>query len=93
MASQHELIRFGLHAATSHDLSKCGSVVTMQGNSSAGFIDVAETFRNQLGRTTGGASLAVYHRGELVVDLWGGLRTDDGYSLIGLSLCMFLLCM
>ena len=50
----------------------------MQGNAGAGFIDVAETFRNQLGRTTGGASLAVYHRGELVVDLWGGLRTDDG---------------
>ena len=50
----------------------------MQGHSNAGFIDVAETFRDQLGRTTGGASLAVYHRGELVVDLWGGLRTDDG---------------
>ena len=34
-------------------------------------------FRRQLRRTTGGAAVGVYHRGELVVDLWGGRRTDD----------------
>ncbi len=42
------------------------------------FIDVAELFRRQVERAGGGASLAVYHRGELVVDLWGGERTNDG---------------
>lgn len=50
----------------------------MQGHSSADFTELAETFSHQLRRTTGGASLAVYHRGELVVDLWGGLRTNEG---------------
>jgi CubicO group peptidase (beta-lactamase class C family) len=42
------------------------------------FEGVATAFRNQLRRTSGGAAVAVHHRGELVVDLWGGSRTDDG---------------
>ena len=42
-----------------------------------GFEGVARLFRRQLRRTTGGAAVAVYHRGELVVDLWGGSRTDE----------------
>ena len=42
-----------------------------------GFEGVERVFRRQLRRTTGGAAVAVYHRGELVVDLWGGLRTED----------------
>jgi CubicO group peptidase (beta-lactamase class C family) len=42
------------------------------------FEPVAEVFSRQLRRTQGGAALAVYHRGEKVVDLWGGRRTDDG---------------
>jgi CubicO group peptidase (beta-lactamase class C family) len=40
-----------------------------------GFENMAHLFRRQLRRTTGGAAVAVYHRGELVVDLWGGWRT------------------
>ena len=43
----------------------------------AGFEGVARLFRRQLRRTTGGAAVAVYFRGELVVDLWGGRRTED----------------
>jgi len=39
---------------------------------------VADVFRNQIAHTDGGASVAVYHRGRLVVDLWGGLRTPQG---------------
>lgn len=39
---------------------------------------VANAFRNQLRRTSGGAAVAVYQHGELVVDLWGGARSDDG---------------
>jgi CubicO group peptidase (beta-lactamase class C family) len=46
----------------------------MDGWVHGGFEDVAHVFRRQLGRTTGGAAVAVYHRGELVVDLWGGWR-------------------
>jgi CubicO group peptidase (beta-lactamase class C family) len=36
------------------------------------FHRVAEVFAHQLDRTSGGASVAVFHQGELVVDLWGG---------------------
>ncbi|MGE5286572.1 MAG: serine hydrolase domain-containing protein [Micromonosporaceae bacterium] len=49
----------------------------MDGWVRAGFDDVARVFRRQLRRTTGGAAVAVYHRGELVMDLWGGRRSDD----------------
>ena len=31
-----------------------------------------------MARTDGGAAVAVYHRGRLVVDMWGGVRTVDG---------------
>lgn len=46
----------------------------MDGWVRAGFEDVARVFQRQLRRTTGGAAVSVYHRGELVVDLWGGWR-------------------
>ena len=42
------------------------------------FRDVADVFRKQIARTDGGAAVAVYHRGRLVVDLWGGVRGLDG---------------
>lgn len=42
------------------------------------FTEVADVFRKQTARTDGGASVAVYHRGRLVVDLWGGFRNRDG---------------
>ena len=48
----------------------------MDGSLRAGFEDVARVFARQLRRTTGGAALAVYYQGELVVDLWGGRRTE-----------------
>jgi CubicO group peptidase (beta-lactamase class C family) len=41
-----------------------------------GFEGVERVFRRQLRRTTGGAAVAVYCRGELVVDLWGGSRAE-----------------
>ena len=39
---------------------------------------VARVFDRQLRRTEGGAALTVYHHGEVVADLWGGLRTTAG---------------
>ncbi|MES2917706.1 MAG: serine hydrolase domain-containing protein [Pseudomonadota bacterium] len=44
-----------------------------------GFRKVAETFLSQLPRhTPGGAALCIYHRGEQVVDIWGGTRNKAG---------------
>jgi CubicO group peptidase (beta-lactamase class C family) len=42
------------------------------------FREVADVFRKQIANTDGGASVAVYQRGKLVVDLWGGVRSADG---------------
>lgn len=50
----------------------------MEGYVHPDFDDVGSVFRHQLRRTRGGAAAAVYHRGELVVDVWGGHRSDDG---------------
>ncbi|MGI9644329.1 MAG: serine hydrolase domain-containing protein [Ilumatobacteraceae bacterium] len=50
----------------------------MEGFAHPEFVAVEETFRRQLERTDGGAAVAIFHRGEPVVDLWGGVRTDEG---------------
>ena len=50
----------------------------MEGFARPEFAAVEETFRRQLENTDGGAAVSIFHRGELVVDLWGGVRTDDG---------------
>jgi CubicO group peptidase (beta-lactamase class C family) len=42
------------------------------------FREVADVFKKQIARTDGGAALAIYHRGRLVVDLWGGVRRLNG---------------
>jgi len=42
------------------------------------FREVADVFRTQIARTDGGAAVAVYHHGRLVVDMWGGVRGMDG---------------
>lgn len=60
----------------------------IEGYAHSDFSGVERTFRRQLRRTTGGAAVAVYHRGELVVDLWGGRRTDDGDPWLADTLAM-----
>ena len=42
------------------------------------FHPVAETLRTLLRRYDGGAAVSIFHRGECVVDLWGGARNRDG---------------
>jgi CubicO group peptidase (beta-lactamase class C family) len=42
------------------------------------FMPVAKALRTQLRRYAGGAAVCVYHRGECVVDLWGGARNRAG---------------
>lgn len=44
------------------------------------YAEVTDVFRKQTARTDGGASVAVYHHGRRVVDLWGGVRNRDGES-------------
>jgi CubicO group peptidase (beta-lactamase class C family) len=42
------------------------------------FIPVAAALRAQLADSPGGAAVCVFHRGECVVDLWGGARDAEG---------------
>lgn len=42
------------------------------------FGEVGVALRKQLEKTSGGAAVAVYHRGECVVDIWGGHKNGGG---------------
>jgi CubicO group peptidase (beta-lactamase class C family) len=42
------------------------------------FKAVEATLRHQLGNYPGGGAVCVYHRGECVVDLWGGYKDSEG---------------
>ena len=42
------------------------------------FRDVELTLRDMLRSYPGGAAVSVYHRGERVVDLWGGYKNEEG---------------
>lgn len=51
----------------------------LEGTIHPDFADVASIFRKILPKAgEGGAAVAVYHRGEKVVDLWAGTRNDAG---------------
>ncbi|MGC1508116.1 serine hydrolase domain-containing protein [Ketobacter sp.] len=51
----------------------------LQGYVHPDFGKVAETLSQQLPRNRpGGAALSVYHKGQCVVDIWGGTRNTDG---------------
>ena len=39
---------------------------------------VEAALRDQLRKYPGGAAVSVYHRGECIVDLWGGYKDDEG---------------
>ena len=52
-------------------------MVAVDGSVHPNFAEVAQAFRSQLAKTSGGAAVCVVHRGETVVDLWGGRRTED----------------
>ena len=60
----------------------------MDGFANPSFGAVADVFTEQLEKTDGGAALAIFHRGELVVDLWGGLRSPDGDPWVADTLAM-----
>ena len=59
----------------------------MDGTIHPDFTDVADTFQRQLEKN-GGAAVALYHRGELVADLWGGERNNDGDPWLSDTLAM-----
>jgi CubicO group peptidase (beta-lactamase class C family) len=52
--------------------------VAMEGTLHPDFIPVASVLRRQLQSYPGGTAVCVYHRGECVVDLWGGVRDRAG---------------
>jgi CubicO group peptidase (beta-lactamase class C family) len=50
----------------------------VQGDLHGDFAPVLKVFRRQLESYPGGGAVCVYHRGECVVDLWGGIRDRSG---------------
>ena len=50
----------------------------MEGTLHPDFIPVANALRRQLQSYPGGAAVCIYHRGQCVVDLWGGARDRAG---------------
>lgn len=52
--------------------------VLLRGTLHPDFHGVARVLERQLYGTHGGAAVCVYHRGECVVDLWGGVRDPQG---------------
>jgi CubicO group peptidase (beta-lactamase class C family) len=50
----------------------------MDGQLHPDFAPVAETLYKQIERHSGGAAACIYHRGQKVLDLWGGERDDAG---------------
>lgn len=59
-----------------------GSNFNIQGFTAAGFEEVEAAFRENFStRQEVGAACAIYHRGEPVVDLWGGCRDEKSGAL------------
>ena len=52
--------------------------VHLDGRIHPDFAPVEATLRTLLRNYRGGAAVSVYHRGECVVDLWGGSKDDEG---------------
>ncbi len=52
--------------------------LAIDGSVHPSFHAVEAALRHQLKNFPGGAAVCVYHRGECVVDLWGGTRDEDG---------------
>lgn len=52
-------------------------MVEIYGTCAPAFGKLKDQFANQIKRFGGGASACVYHRGEKVVDMWGGVAGND----------------
>lgn len=60
-----------------------GRDVVIDGRLHPHFMGVADALQRQLRAWPGGAAVCVYHRGECVVDLWGGERDRAGRPWTG----------
>ncbi len=61
----------------------------IEGKVASGYESVADALTSLLHRPEdGGASVCVYHRGEKVVDVWGGVRDDAGSAWTADTACM-----
>jgi CubicO group peptidase (beta-lactamase class C family) len=61
-------------------VENAASIRRLKGHLHPDFARVALALERQLSRTPGGAAVCVYHRGELVADLWGGSRDSQGHA-------------
>jgi CubicO group peptidase (beta-lactamase class C family) len=52
--------------------------MTIHGTAEAPYWPVVQAFEKQIESTGGGAAVCVYREGEKVVDLWGGVKDEDG---------------
>jgi CubicO group peptidase (beta-lactamase class C family) len=50
----------------------------LHGDVSSGFEPIADQLATQLASSRGGAAVCVYHRGRCVVDMWGGVKDEQG---------------
>jgi CubicO group peptidase (beta-lactamase class C family) len=55
-----------------------GEDLHLDGRIHPDFAEVERVLRAQLGNYPGGGAVCVYHRGECVVDLWGGYKDAEG---------------
>ncbi len=61
------------------DSAKTAKRVDLDGSLHPDFQPVARVLRRQIARYSGGAAVCIYHRGQCVVDLWGGSRDPEGH--------------
>ncbi len=54
--------------------------MTLHGQLNEDFRPLAQLLTEQIESHGGGAALCVYHRGEKVVDVWGGIASHDGQA-------------
>ena len=55
-----------------------GEDLHLDGRIHPDFAEVERVLRQQIGNYPGGGAVCVYHRGECVVDLWGGYKDAEG---------------
>jgi len=54
-------------------------VTSVHGHAEGLFWPVARAFERQISGSGGGGAVCIYYRGRKVVDLWGGVRDEDGF--------------
>ena len=59
-------------------ITSSGKPIEISGHCHEDFLWVKASLRQQIKSFLGGAGVCVYHHGECVVDLWGGIKNTAG---------------